>query len=164
MKPQVDFEWRGGPAANARRRAARGARGSAFTLIELLVVIAIIALLAALLLPALARAKDKAWTVGCMNNLKQLALCWHLYATDNADLLAPNNSIMVFSGPSWSVGAASISWCPDSPRTDTNTLALQSGVCFPTTPRWAFITAPRISRRWRARACRRRSGATAATT
>ena len=48
MKPQVDFEWRGGPAANARRRAARGARGSAFTLIELLVVIAIIALLAAL--------------------------------------------------------------------------------------------------------------------
>lgn len=131
MKPQVDFEWRGGPAANARRRAARGARGSAFTLIELLVVIAIIALLAALLLPALARAKDKAWTVGCMNNLKQLALCWHLYATDNADLLAPNNSIMAFSGPSWSVAAASISWCPDSPRTDTNTLALQSGVLFP---------------------------------
>ena len=67
---------------------------SAFTLIELLVVIAIIAILAALLLPALARAKQKAWTVGCLSNLKQLETCWHLYALDNQDLLPPNNSVM----------------------------------------------------------------------
>jgi prepilin-type N-terminal cleavage/methylation domain-containing protein/prepilin-type processing-associated H-X9-DG protein len=112
------------------RERPRGPDRGAFTLIELLVVIAIIAILAALLLPALARAKEKAWTVGCLSNLKQLEACWHLYATDNADVLAPNNSIMLFSGPSWSVGAANISWCPDHPRSDTNTVDLQSGVLF----------------------------------
>ena len=54
-------------------------------MIELLVVIAIIAVLAALLLPALARAKIKAQGIQCLNNHKQLALGWRMYAEDNID-------------------------------------------------------------------------------
>jgi prepilin-type processing-associated H-X9-DG protein len=54
------------------------------------VVIAIIAILAALLLPALARAKDKAWAIACLNNTKQLILAVHMYAADNQEWLPPN--------------------------------------------------------------------------
>ena len=112
------------------RERNRSPRFFAFTLIELLVVIAIIAILAALLLPALAKAKEKAWTVGCLSNLKQLETCWHLYALDNNDILVPNDSIMDFTGTSDTVAAASLSWCPDHPLTDTTTTDLRAGVLF----------------------------------
>ncbi len=61
-----------------------------FTLIELLVVIAIIAILAAMLLPALARARQKTQGIYCMNDTHQLALASHMYTSDNGDFFPPN--------------------------------------------------------------------------
>jgi prepilin-type N-terminal cleavage/methylation domain-containing protein/prepilin-type processing-associated H-X9-DG protein len=76
---------------------------TAFTLIELLVVIAIIAILASLLLPALASAKQQAYKIKCVNNLKQLSVIWQLYAGDYEDHIVQNGTSV---GPAtWVAGS-----------------------------------------------------------
>ena len=73
-----------------RLPASCKADAAGFTLIELLTVIAIIAVLAAILLPALARAKERGRAIVCLNNTRQLLVAWQIYAGDNDERLPYN--------------------------------------------------------------------------
>lgn len=97
----------------------------AFTLIELLVVIAIIAILAAILLPVLNKAKQRALTAQCLNNMKQLQTCYVMYIGDNASLVPINLST---GGGSTSTNTGS--WIGGAAQTDFLPIYIMAGKLF----------------------------------
>ena len=101
---------------------------AAFTLIELLLVIAIIAILASMLLPTLGNAKVKAQRIGCLNNYRQLQLCWQMYTEDFNDALPPNETLTGAGRDGWTATART--WIRGNAWTDTTTSNIENGVLF----------------------------------
>jgi prepilin-type N-terminal cleavage/methylation domain-containing protein len=110
---------------------------AAFTLIELLVVIAVIAILAGLLLPTLAKSKQKAQGIACLNHLKQLQDTWFMYASEHNDKLAPNlglffkDQIVLTTANTWMMGGLTLDGERLNNPDNTNTSYLQKSLLSP---------------------------------
>lgn len=110
-----------------------GRTRSGFTLVELLVVIAVLGIMAALLLPALNQAKSRAQTIVCLNNLKQLQICWQMYAEDNDDIIPPNNyvySVSMGSTNNPTLAEDDMTWCRGIAPLDTNPITSATSLLF----------------------------------
>jgi prepilin-type N-terminal cleavage/methylation domain-containing protein len=113
-----------------------GSRGSGFTLIELLLVIVIVATLAALLMPALSSAQAKGRRAACLNNLRQVALSFHMYSADNDGKLVRNYPLKPSETNCWVLGDLTVS--SDS----TNLALIRQGKLFPYASQVALYRCP----------------------